>query len=93
VGYAYDPTPVPDTTLGFSPPDANRHVVSLGGSFELPIPSRLAVDVGLLYGLPVSNTTSDNPFEPQIKGTFDISFFVAALSLRYQFGDTSVASN
>jgi len=82
-GYAYDPTPIPDTTLGFAPPDANRHVVSIGGSYQLP--QNFYVDLGLLYGIPVSNTTSDEPFEPQVKGKFDISFLNVALSLGYHF--------
>lgn len=82
-GYAYDPTPIPDSTLGFAPPDANRHIVTLGGSYKLP--EGFFVDFGIEYGLPVSNTTSDEPFEPQIKGKFDISFLVTALTLGYTF--------
>ncbi|MBT8492210.1 MAG: outer membrane protein transport protein [Deltaproteobacteria bacterium] len=83
-GYAYDPTPVPDETLGFAPPDADRHVLSVGAGYQLP--QNFFVDVGILYGIPVSNTTSDEPLRPQIKGEFDITFLVTALSIGYRFG-------
>jgi len=86
-GYAYDPTPAPDETLGFAPPDANRHVVSVGGSYQLP--EGFFVDLGILYGIPVSNTTSDQPLRPQVKGTFDITFLVTALSVGYNFGGST----
>jgi long-chain fatty acid transport protein len=84
-GYAYDPTPIPDETLGFAPPDANRNNLYLGGSYGLP--KNFHIDVGLLWGLPVSNKTAVEPFMPQVQGEFDISFFVAALSLGYTFED------
>jgi len=90
-GYSYDPTPVPAETLGFAPPDADRHVVHLGGSYQLP--KGMWVDLGILYGLPVTNKTSDEPLMPQIKGEFDITFFVAALSLGYSWGGKKADDN
>ena len=86
-GYAFDPTPYPDTTLGFAPPDADRHNVYLGGNYNFS--GGLFLDLGLLYGLPVSSETSEEPLLPQIKGRFGISFVVAALSVGFNFGDGS----
>ena len=74
-GYAFDPTPYPDETLGFAPPDADRHNVYLGGQYRMD--NGFFADLALLYGLPVSNTTADEPFMPQVKGTFDITFSIS----------------
>lgn len=82
-GYAYDPTPIPDTRLSVNLPDIDRHVVSLGGSVRLP---RGYIDAGLLAVLPGENETSDAPNEPQLKGSFEVSALVMALSYGVTLG-------
>lgn len=88
-GYAYDPTPIPRSTLDFSLPDINRHVVSAGGSYQLP--AGLFVDVGLLYVLPGDRKTADEPYAPPHKGTYSISALVGALSLGIKLGGADQA--
>jgi len=87
-GYIYDPTPVPSTRLTPSLPDIDRHVLTLGGSYH--VTSNYKVDIGMLWVLPGSHTTSDAmPFEPTYKGTYDVSAFVASVSLGGRFGAKS----
>lgn len=76
-GYAYDPTPIPEDRLTVSLPDIDRHVVSGGASYKLP---KGYVDVGALFVLPGSKDTADTPNMPPLKGTFDLSAIVLALS-------------
>ena len=82
-GYAYDPTPIPDERLTVSLPDIDRHVVSVGGSYMLPTGY---VDAGVLVVLPGENETSEMPNEPQLKGTYEVSAVVLALSYGVTFG-------
>jgi long-chain fatty acid transport protein len=76
-GYAYDPTPIPDENLTVSLPDIDRHVVSVGASYKLP---KGYVDAGLLSVLPGENETAEDPNMPPLKGTFEVSALVFALS-------------
>jgi long-subunit fatty acid transport protein len=49
VGYIYDPTPIPSTTVSASLPDANRNDITAGGSYSF---GDYDVHLGLLYVLP-----------------------------------------
>lgn len=82
-GYSYDPTPIPATTLTAQLPDANRNVVTAGGSIAL---AGYTASLGLLAVLPTSRSTSDMVNQPFYKGTYDVSAFVASLSLSGRFG-------
>jgi long-chain fatty acid transport protein len=77
-GYIYDPTPVPTTTLSAQLPDINRNVVTAGASKSF---GNYAAHVGLLYVLPQSRKTSDVPYTPEYKGTYDVSAWVASVTL------------
>jgi len=44
-GYAYDPTPAPEKTLGFELPDSDAHIYSLGATFAMSE----NMDVGVAY--------------------------------------------
>lgn len=81
-GYIYDPTPIPDTTLTVQLPDANRHDLTAGASYDL---GNFDLHLGLLWVLPVSRETSDEPFMPLHKGTYDIQAFVATLTVAGHF--------
>jgi long-chain fatty acid transport protein len=83
LGYSYDPTPVPPTTLNPSLPDANRHIVAAGGSYNM---GNYDLHLGLTYILPVSQETSDVMFTPLHKGTYEIQAFIAAVSVAGHFG-------
>ena len=62
----------------------DRQVVSLGASYQLP--ANMFVDLGILYVLPGSNETADEPFAPEYKGTYNVSALVMALSFGMTFG-------
>lgn len=84
VGYAYDPTPIPGTTISATLPDGDRHVLTAGGSYSL---GNYDLHLGLLWVTPSSQTTSDeDPYMPQFKGKYEVTAFVTALSLAGKFG-------
>ena len=83
-GYMYDPTPIPSDRLVSALPDINRHDIALGASYHITPAYR--VDVGGLWVLPGSRETSDMPGEPYYKGTYDVTAFVASLTLSGRFG-------
>lgn len=82
-GYAYDPTPVPNTTVSALFPDADRHVLTAGGSYWL---GNYDLNLGLLWVLPASQTTSDEPYMPDFKGKYEVTALVASLSVGGKFG-------
>jgi long-chain fatty acid transport protein len=82
-GYSYDPTPIPTTTIDSEVPDGNRHIVSAGGSYNF---GNIDLHLGLVYILPTSTKTSDVMFTPLHKGKYEISAFIAALTLEGHFG-------
>jgi long-chain fatty acid transport protein len=90
-GYIYDPSPVPAEHLTAQLPDVDRHDVTLGGSISFPkatpIVGGLDVHLGFLWVLPKTRETSSGP-TPQYKGSYDVSAFVASLTLGGRFGDT-----
>ncbi len=83
-GYIYDPTPIPTTTLTAQLPDANRNVVSVGGSYA--ITPAYGVSLGLLAVLPTDRTTAETTYMPVHKGSYGISAVVASLTLAGHFG-------
>lgn len=83
LGYMYDPTPVPGTTLTAALPDKNRHDVTVGVGYKR---GRYTVDLGSLVVLPGSRETSTTEGEPPTKGTFDISAVVVAATLGVALG-------
>jgi long-chain fatty acid transport protein len=84
VGYMYDPTPIPSTTLTAALPDANRHDLTVGGSFHM---GKYDIDLGLLWVTPSKGRTSPVPNTPTYKGTFGIEVFLANVSFSGHFGD------
>lgn len=84
-GYAYDPTPVPTTTISARLPDINRHVVTVGGSYT--VSKMIDAHVGLLWVLPGTRETSTAmPYAPFFKGSYDVSAFVLAAMVQAHFG-------
>ena len=82
-GYVYDPTPIPNTTISAQLPDGDRHAVALGGSFGF---GSYDVNLGLLYLISASQTTSDVDYMPAFKGTYELNAFIASLSFGGKFG-------
>jgi long-chain fatty acid transport protein len=83
-GYAYDPTPVPDTTISARLPDIDRHVVSAGGTYT--VTKNLDAHLAALWVLPGSNEASTKDmYMPIYKGTYDVTAFVASLGLLGRF--------
>jgi long-chain fatty acid transport protein len=83
VGYIYDPTPIPSTTVSALLPDADRHDLSAGGSYSF---GNYDVHLGLLWVIPASQTTSDQEYMPVFKGKYEVTAFVASLSVGGKFG-------
>ncbi|MBV8759374.1 MAG: outer membrane protein transport protein [Deltaproteobacteria bacterium] len=83
-GYIYDPTPVPATTLSAQLPDIDRNDVTLGASKSF---GSYAAHLGVLWVLPASRKTSDATNMPQYKGSYDVSAFVASLTLSGHFSN------
>ncbi len=83
VGYIYDPTPIPTTTLSAQLPDANRNVLTLGGSYRF---GNYGVHASVLYVLPATRKTSDAPFMPEYKAEYQVTALVASLMLTGHFG-------
>lgn len=81
-GFIYDPTPVPATSLTPQLPDVDRIDLTLGGSKTF---GKYGVHVGLLWVLPSSRSTSNEPSQPELKGSYDVSAFVATVSLTGRF--------
>lgn len=84
LGYIYDPTPIKPEFLTVQLPDANRNDITAGATYH--VTPDYAVALGLLVVLPTSRQTATTANEPPNKGQFDISAFVASLSLRGRFG-------
>ncbi len=82
-GYIYDPTPIPDTALTAQLPDADRHDLTVGGSYSF---GNFDVNLGILWVLPQSRETSDVMYAPVHKGTYDIQVLVTTLTLGGHFG-------
>jgi len=82
-GYVYDPTPIPSTTISAQLPDGDRHVLSAGASYGL---GSYDLNLGLVYVIPASQTTSDAEYMPEFKGKYEITAFVASLSVLGRFG-------
>jgi len=75
LGFAWDRTPVPATTLDFQLPDANRFLLFAGAGASFTRTFR--ADLGALYIPTVHQTTAtEDPFRPPIKGRFEASAFV-----------------
>ncbi|NJM90789.1 MAG: hypothetical protein HC863_00385 [Myxococcales bacterium] len=84
VGYMYDPTPIPADTLNATLPDANRHDLTVGGSYHF---GNYNLDVGLLWVTPSDKDTSDEPYMPVNKGTFGVEVFLGSVSFGGHFGE------
>lgn len=83
LGFIWDQTPIPTTTLDFQLPDANR--VDLSGGFGVALTDHVWVDLSALYVLPQQRSTSNaDPLEPPIKGSYEIDSWVFGLSVGIQ---------
>jgi long-chain fatty acid transport protein len=85
LGFAWDRTPVPATTLDFQLPDANRTLLCAGAGAAFTRWFR--ADVGALFIPPVHQTTSsEDPMRPPVKGRFEVSAFVLNASVGFALG-------
>jgi long-chain fatty acid transport protein len=79
-GFAYDETPVPDSTLGFELPDSDAYLFSLGARFSLT--SQMDVGLGLLYDLKSERTVNNGSINGKFK---DASALLVSAGLSYKF--------
>jgi len=83
-GYIYDPTPIQKEYLTAQLPDADRNDLTAGASYKM---GDYAVNLSALVVLPVSRDTAMGASTPPShQGTYDVSAFVASLSLSGRFG-------
>jgi long-chain fatty acid transport protein len=87
-GFIFDPSPVPSAHLTAQVPDIDRYDVTLGGTKTI---GDYAVHLGLLWVLPGNRKTAGGTFTdpmntPEQKGTFDVTAFVATVTLQGHFG-------
>ncbi len=83
-GYIYDPTPIPAAYLTAQLPDADRNDLTVGASYHM---GAYVVNASALVVLPTSRDTAMTGDTPIHKGTYDVSAFVASLSLTGRFGN------
>ena len=83
-GYMYDPTPIQPDTLSAALPDANRHVITVGGSYQ--INPDYGVHLGVLYVLPTSQDAASTPGMPTYKGSYEIQALVTSATLTGTIG-------
>jgi len=86
-GFAFDPTPIPDETVTAQLPDADRIIITLGGSRQ--ITPMLGADLSVLWVTPHERDSSSDPADPIFHGTYGVQAFVISLGLRGQFGAKS----
>jgi long-chain fatty acid transport protein len=80
LGFIWDQGPVPTDTVDFQLPDVNRVDLTLGAGAVLSRAVR--ADIAALYILPGKVETSNaDPYEPPIKGEYDVKAWVLNLSL------------
>jgi long-chain fatty acid transport protein len=82
-GLAYDPSPIPETTLSPRIPDGDRVILSAGASYVLDSASALSFAVSHLFvsgrSISLSQTETGNALRGGITGTTDASAEVLAL--------------
>jgi long-chain fatty acid transport protein len=79
-GFAYDETPVPDSTLGFELPDSDAYLFSLGARFSLT--SQMDIGLGVLYDLKSERTVNNGTINGKFK---DASALLVSAGLSYKF--------
>jgi long-chain fatty acid transport protein len=84
-GYIYDPTPIQRTSLTAELPDANRHDVTVGGSYYFS-GGTYALHASFLWVIPSSRSTSDELYMPFFKGDYEVTAYVPSISVSGQFG-------
>ncbi|HEU4727569.1 MAG TPA: outer membrane protein transport protein [Kofleriaceae bacterium] len=83
VGYIYDPTALPATTLGVLLPDISHHELTGGASYRL---GEYDLHLGVLYMLPATRATAEMPYMPVHKGSYEVQALVTSLTLDGHFG-------
>ena len=85
-GYIYDPTPVPTQYLTTQLPDVDRHDITLGATKAFL--GNYDVSAAFLFVVPRTRATATGPEidPPLYKGTFDVSAWVASLTVGGSFG-------
>jgi long-chain fatty acid transport protein len=79
-GFAYDETPIPDSTLGFELPDSDAYLFSLGARFSLT--SQMDIGLGVLYDLKSERTVNNGTINGKFK---DASALLVSAGLSYKF--------
>ena len=73
---------MPNRRLDPTLPDGDRHVAAAGLGVQLPADVR--ADLGVLWVLPLARETG---VRPRLRGTYELSAWVASLSLGMALGE------
>jgi long-chain fatty acid transport protein len=83
-GYAYDETPIPDTTLSYETPDSDAHIFSAG--FKYKHSDSLSYGAAILYDKKVNRTLTTGANLDGIVGEFaDGGAVLATVGISYRF--------
>jgi long-chain fatty acid transport protein len=83
LGYIYDPTPIPGSTITAQLPDADRHIITAGGSYKL---GNYMLNLGLIWLPATSQETEDDEYMPVFKGKYEVAAYVANFSITGTLG-------
>ncbi len=86
LGYAYDKTPVPDSTIDFSLPDSDKHIFS--GGIKYKYDDRLTIGFSALYTKQKNRNAKiyDNISNSYINGTFkEGGAYLFAFGMNYSY--------
>ena len=81
-GYIYDPTPIKPAYVSVALPDADRNDLTLGASYDL---GDYKINASALLVLPTSQQTETGGANDAHQGKYDVSGFVASLSVQGHF--------
>jgi len=79
--YKYMESPIPDETLAPTLPDADRHIVSIGGGYHS---GAHRLDLAYAYSIFDDRDVSSN-INPAYNGSYDLSSHLIAVSYGYSF--------
>jgi len=84
LGYAYDNTPIPDSTIDFSLPDSDKHIFS--GGIKYKMNDKMSLGFSALYAKQKERSATVSTLAGNIDGTFkDGGAFLMAFGMDYSF--------
>lgn len=89
LGYGFDPTPIPRTTVDPGLPDGHRHLLAAGVGIRLP--KDIKIDASYLWVLPTHRRTAPDLYEPLLKARYEFTAHVFSLAAGITFNKPAPA--